>query len=797
MFQFLQKASTQTGTKLMIALFIVGISYFVSVESAHALTAPSSLATSTIAATSITISWTETADGENVFAFGKSTDGTTFTTTTMNSAGTYSGATSTAFTSLTANTKYWFRIGASNGIATTTLPTIDIYTLPTTPTAPTVGTPTTSALPITVANDGATGYAIRVVSTTWTGYLQPTGVLGASAVWYTYAQAGNGSATTTSGLVSNTQYTVGVTGRNVVGSQTATTTAAAVYTLTTTPTTPTIGTPTTSAIPLTLVDTSATTYSVKVASSSWTGYLQNNSTLGATQAWLTFAQHGSGTTSTTGLVANTSYIVTLAGKNGDGVISSSTPATAKYTLTNVPSSLSATGGTTNVSVSWSGDTAEEYYAENVNYSTSNSGWISVTTYNFTTNLFCGSNSFRVKGRNGDTTETTWATTVVGTVSCGGSEGGSGGSQANLNNASVNINNGAAVTDSLAVTLNFKATGAIKMMVSNSSDFVNASWINFAPIQNWSLIGDKGQKVIYVKYKDIGDVISTVVSASIKYDPIAVVAPTTPTAPSSETQPSASVQPTQVETQNAATEEPVLVLSKPESKVQITKVNDFSLQPGTKLSFYNEFKNETEKSLKLKSITQILNSKWKSVYSSSNTKVIKAGDILVTKYSQLLGKKLAAGEYTVKVKVVNAKSGTLLDDNDFKVVVEKLKQTTFVLGAVESASSDLYFDENSLGKIKSEVVLPFVLKVQYGYINNSGQKQTIKMTRELVNGDGKVLSSNSGKWVMKVGEKDALYLSQSLSSNTASGDYKIRIKALDWNTKEIIAENSLGFSVILK
>lgn len=71
-----------------------------------------------------------------------------------------------------------------------------------------------------------------------------------------------------------------------------------------------------------------------------------------------------------------------------------------------------------------------------------------------------------------------------------------------------------------------------------------------------------------------------------------------------------------------------------------------------------------------------------------------------------------------------------------------------------------------------------------------------MVRELVNSAGKVISTAKGKWVMAVGEKDSANFTQSIGK-LAAGDYTIRIRAYDFKSNELLAENSVGFTVELK
>ena len=121
----------------------------------------------------------------------------------------------------------------------------------------------------------------------------------------------------------------------------------------------------------------------------------------------------------------------------------------------------------------------------------------------------------------------------------------------------------------------------------------------------------------------------------------------------------------------------------------------------------------------------------------------------------------------------------------------------MMGVVNSTDSAISFDAAILAKIKSGMKLPVNMKVKYAYVNSTGAKQEVRMTRQLLDKDGKVLSSKSAKWVMKVGEKDSLTFSQTVANNFSVGAYKIRIAATDWKTNAPIAENSVSFEVVLK
>jgi len=223
----------------------------------------------------------------------------------------------------------------------------------------------------------------------------------------------------------------------------------------------------------------------------------------------------------------------------------------------------------------------------------------------------------------------------------------------------------------------------------------------------------------------------------------------------------------------------------------------SMQPGTALKFNYSFKNTGSKSLAIRIVRSIKNSKGNAVKTVKANKTLKAGAAFNGVVNEIIAKSTPAGVYTVNVNIYDAKTGKLIDGNNFNITVEKLKKKYFTLGEVSSADSAISFDSAVLAKVKSNVVLPANLKVKYNYVNNTSAKQTILMVRQLINASGKVVSTKSGKWTMKVGETDGTTFTQALAGDLAAGEYTIKISAHDYATKQVLAENSLGFNVQLK
>jgi len=271
--------------------------------------------------------------------------------------------------------------------------------------------------------------------------------------------------------------------------------------------------------------------------------------------------------------------------------------------------------------------------------------------------------------------------------------------------------------------------------------------------------------------------------------VAPAAPSTTVAPSASVTapaPSTSVQPASV-----------VEFSHPESAVQIKGLTSPVFQQGSRLKFSFEFKNENTKTIPVKVTRQLLDGNGKVVKSSVLSTNLKANKILKKNATETISKTLSPGDYIVVIKIVNSKTKELLEENGFKITVEKLKKKYFVLAEETPIATAIAFDQAVWNKIKTNIVLPANFKFKYSFTNNTEQKQTVRMVRELIGPNEKVISKSSGKWVMTPGEKDSLTPTQAVAGNLTAGAYIVKISALDWKTKEILAENQFGFVVELK
>ncbi|MCC5932253.1 MAG: hypothetical protein JJU28_23610 [Cyclobacteriaceae bacterium] len=68
-----------------------------------------------------------------------------------------------------------------------------------------------------------------------------------------------------------------------------------------------------------------------------------------------------------------------------------------------------------------------------------------------------------------------------------------------------------------VALSLRAEGARNMMISNHPEFEKATWIPFKTAVPWTLEGEEGEHVVYVRFMDEAGNISETISSSIKSD----------------------------------------------------------------------------------------------------------------------------------------------------------------------------------------------------------------------------------------------------------------------------------------
>ncbi len=329
----------------------------------NAPTAPTS--TSAITTTSIKYNWTWGGGDEDRWRLEQSTDGVSFTYVTTTVPTTTVNYT---FTGLATNTEYWFRVAAATSTSVTSsfANSSGTYTRANTAGTPTVGTATSSTLPITInfaGNPTSTQFAIY--DATNNNYLDATGAVSTSPTWQTTSTWGDNFPAIN--LATNTIHQFTVIARNGDGLQAATSTAtAATYTLADKAGTPTVGTATSSTLPITInFSSNPTSTQFAIYDATNNNYLNADGTSSSSPTWQTTSTWGA-SFSAINLATNTIHQFTVISRNGNSVqTATSTASTAKYTLAvraGAPTIGTVTATTAPITIVVNGNSSSTTYA---------------------------------------------------------------------------------------------------------------------------------------------------------------------------------------------------------------------------------------------------------------------------------------------------------------------------------------------------------------------------------------------------------------------------------------------------
>ena len=231
----------------------------------------------------------------------------------------------------------------------------------------------------------------------------------------------------------------------------------------------------------------------------------------------------------------------------------------------------------------------------------------------------------------------------------------------------------------------------------------------------------------------------------------------------------------------------------DSQIIITLPDVFSYQPTSIANFQYTYTNTSDKSMKIVMKRELLNENGKIIRVASASPTLKTQATFNGNVKEKLNG-LKPGEYTFRIRIIDQKTKKVLEENGFKIQVEKLKQKYFNLGEIVNEDSVLSFVTSSLAKVKSNVVLPVNIKLRYGYTNETDQYQLIRMVRSVVDKEGNVMNTTTGIWHMKVGENYIQNVIQNIGINLLAGEYTVLVVAKDWNTGEVFAENGVKFNV---
>ncbi len=339
-------------------------------------------------------------------------------------------------TGLSVGTQYTFQVKARNGNNTETAfgSTASLYTLANAPSAPTVNTPATSSLKVIVAensNPSSTEFAIQETITGF--YVKADGTMSdATAVWQTKTNWGGASGVTVSGLSPNVQYTFKVKARNGNNIETDFSSTASLYTAANIPSAPTLSSPTVSGMTVVVnvnSNPASTEFAIQETGSS--NYLQTDGTLSASAVWQNITNWGgvSGKI-VSGLSVNTSYTFKVKARNGNSTETDFSSTASLYTAANIPSAptlntpstssikviINENSNPSTVGYALQETTSGNYIQTNGTLSAS-AAWQTYTNWGGASGVTVSGLSpnvqytFKVKARNGNSTETDFSSTA--------------------------------------------------------------------------------------------------------------------------------------------------------------------------------------------------------------------------------------------------------------------------------------------------------------------------------------------------------------------------------------------------
>ena len=219
----------------------------------------------------------------------------------------------------------------------------------------------------------------------------------------------------------------------------------------------------------------------------------------------------------TGLAVNTQYTYQVKAKDAVGNESAYSSTLSKYTLSNIPTSLTLTSDSiSQITASWNANSnpaSTEYYIENIT-TANNSGWTTDTSW-ISSSLSCGTSySFKVKTRNGDSVETAFTNIIsVETNRCGGGFISPAPPIITLPQGQTPVFEITRITENENVINLSNVKNAYQMAISTTPDFEYVSWKLY---EENITIPDTTK--LYIKFRSKTGGISEVIEVEVNKDP---------------------------------------------------------------------------------------------------------------------------------------------------------------------------------------------------------------------------------------------------------------------------------------
>jgi hypothetical protein len=242
----------------------------------------------------------------------------------------------------------------------------------------------------------------------------------------------------------------------------------------------------------------------------------------------------------------------------------------------------------------------------------------------------------------------------------------------------------------------------------------------------------------------------------------------------------------IQTEVVAPLTPQFEVANADSKVVISPVKTLIYKPNSVVKYAYAYKNETTKTVKVKVVRQVLDTNGKVISKVTGSASIAKGKTFKFNASNTLGSKLADGVYTIKVQVLDFKTGKLLDENSFDITVKKpLPPPSITTNNPES--------NVVITGLKVDYKPGSAVKYVYSFKNEAGKPVSIKIVRQVVDENGKVVNQVTGTRTLSKNQTFKFNATSSLGSKLPVGTYTALVKILD--TKNVVLdENSFDFLV---
>ncbi|MFA5820255.1 MAG: hypothetical protein WC854_13390, partial [Bacteroidales bacterium] len=375
---------------------------------------------------------------------------------------------------------------------------------------------------------------------------------------------------------------------------------------------------------------------------------------------------------------------------------------------------------------------------------------------------------------GDLTGTGISATYSGSsVSLGGGTGGGSAPSVSSVTSAATVSAGAETTSQI-ISLSLSATNAAQVAISEDPGFAGASWETYAPTKSFTLSGGFGVKTVYIKFRSVSGGVTSVYKVNVTLKQGYVAAPIV-TAPATSEPVMGTTATTQFE------------LSSPTSKVVISPVKTLVYKPNSIVKYTYSYKNETTKTIKIKTVRQVVDAKGKAVTKVTGSASIAKGKIFKLNTSNTLNSKLADGVYTIKVQVLDFKTGKLIDENSFSVTVKKPVPPP----TITTTNPD---SKVVITGLKVDYKAGSAVKYTYSYKNNTTKPVSVKIVRQVVGANGKVVNQVDGTRTLSKGASFKFNATSSLGSKLPVGTYTVKVKILD--AKNVVLDEN-GFDFVVK